>query len=238
MAGIYSKPIIFSIVAVLVILSGTLASTIIPMFVPSTQPLKDYIKPYTSIELEGRDIYIREGCNNCHTQTVRPVKADVRRFDPNYLEYTKPEESYYDRPFLWGSRRIGPDLMSFGRRVSDNDLTYHYKHLANPQMMPGSNMPPYKWLAERKLDTGDTAKKISVFYMFNPEVTWANSKAEIDKQIGDYKAKVTAKDYKGASGRDEITPESLRGEITEMDALVAYLYKLGRDMKDVYEKQK
>ena len=85
--GISSKPIAFALLSVTVILVGTIITTIVPIFMPSTQPVSDYIKPYTAIEIEGRDIYIREGCNNCHTQTVRPIRTEVAR----YGEYSKPE---------------------------------------------------------------------------------------------------------------------------------------------------
>jgi cytochrome c oxidase cbb3-type subunit 2 len=221
--GIYSKPIIFAILSIAVILIGTIITTIIPLFMSSTQPVSKYIKPYTAVELEGRDIYIREGCNNCHSQTVRPLRTEVAR----YGEYSKPEEFAYDRPFLWGSRRIGPDLARVGGKYPDS---WHYQHLYDPRsMFSKSIMPSYGWLAKRKLNTKYTFKKISI-------LNYGYSKEEVRKQIDDYRAKVISPTYTFKEVRDNITPPELRKELTEMDALVAYLQKLGRDIKKVREK--
>ncbi len=216
--SIENKPITFAILSVVVILIGTFVTMFLPLMLPSTQPVSDYIKPYTAVELEGRDIYIREGCNNCHTQTVRPLRTEVAR----YGEYSKPEEFAYDRPFLWGSRRIGPDLNRVGGKYPDS---WHYVHFKNPQeMFPKSIMPSYAWLAKRKLDTTYSFKKVSV-------LGYGYTKQEVQKQIEAYKAKVTSPDYPAKQARDAVTPPELRGELTEMDALVAYLQKLGRDVK-------
>jgi cytochrome c oxidase cbb3-type subunit 2 len=188
--SLYEKPVLFALAAVVVISVGTLVTTFIPLFLPSTQPVSPLIKPYTAVETEGRDIYIREGCNNCHTQTVRPLRTEVAR----YGDYSRPEESAWDRPFLWGSRRTGPDLARAGGKYPD---AWHYRHMANPQaMFDKSNMPAYPWLAKAKLDTSLTAGKV--------------------KTLG--------------FGYDE-AEVALQGEITESDALVAYLQKLGRDLK-------
>ena len=152
--SLYEKPVLFAIAAVVVISVGTLVTTFIPLFLPSTQPVSPLITPYTAVETEGRDIYIREGCNNCHTQTVRPMRTEVAR----YGDYSKPEESAWDRPFLWGSRRTGPDLARVGGKYPD---AWHYRHMANPQaMFDKSNMPAYPWLAKAKLDTSLTARKV------------------------------------------------------------------------------
>ena len=216
---LYEKPILFALAAAAVVSVGTLVTTFIPLFLPSTQPVSPAIKPYTSIEIEGRDIYIREGCNNCHTQTVRPLHAEVER----YGEYSKPEESAYDRPFLWGSRRTGPDLARIGGKYPDS---WHYLHTANPQrMFEKSNMPPYAWLAGRRLDTTISVRKASVLgYGYGAD--------EVARQIDSFRAKVTSGDYPSAAVRSQVTPAALAGEITEMDALVAYLQKIGRDLKE------
>jgi len=218
--GLYSKPVLFAVLSAAVILVGTVVTVFIPMLMPSTQPVSDYVKPYTAVELEGRDIYIREGCNNCHTQTVRPLRTEVLR----YGEYSKPEEFAYDRPFLWGSRRTGPDLNRIGGKYPDS---WHYKHMQSPQgMFEKSNMPPYGWLAEARLDTRYSRKKISILgYGYSPD--------EVSAQIEAYKAKVTATAYESKQSRDEVTPEELRGELTEMDAIIAYMQKLGRDVKNL-----
>lgn len=216
--GVYSKPVVFAVLSAVVILIGTVVTVFIPMLMPSTQPVSDYIKPYTAVELEGRDLYIREGCNNCHTQTVRPLRTEVLR----YGEYSKPEEFAYDRPFLWGSRRTGPDLNRLGGKYPDS---WHYKHMADPQsMFAKSNMPPYAWMAQNRLDTRYSAKKISV-------LGYGYTEEEVAAQIADYRARVTSVSYDSKEARDEVTSEELKNELTEMDAIIAYMQKLGIDVK-------
>jgi cytochrome c oxidase cbb3-type subunit 2 len=221
--SLYEKPVLFAIAAAAVVSVGTLVTTFIPLFMPSTQPVSPAIRPYTAVELEGRDIYIREGCNNCHTQTVRPLRTEVAR----YGEYSKPEEFAYDRPFLWGSRRTGPDLARAGGKYPDS---WHYQHMADPQgMFEKSNMPPYAWLAGRRLDTSCTARKAAVLgYGYGAD--------EVGRQMDAFRTKVTAANYLSAPARSRVTPEKLRGEVTEMDALVAYLQKMGRDLKEFQKK--
>lgn len=222
MASIYQKPIAFAITAAVVVLVGTLVTAIIPLFLPSTQPVKEYVKPYTAVELEGRDIYMREGCNNCHTQTVRPIRTEVAR----YGDYSKPEEFAYDRPFLWGSKRTGPDLARVGGKYPDS---WHYKHMNDPRsMFAKSNMPAYGWLARRPLDTSLSYKKTKV-------LGYGYTEEEVKRQIEEYRRKVTSADYPAKKIRDEITPPELRDKLTEMDAIVAYLQKLGRDYKESHK---
>jgi cytochrome c oxidase cbb3-type subunit 2 len=177
------------LLATVVIMIGTVVTMIAPFRWINDPKLKiAEVKPYTPLQLEGRDIYIREGCNNCHTQTVRPLLADVER----YGDYSKPGEFVYDQPFLWGSRRTGPDLARIGGKYPD---AWHYKHMADPQaMVPRSNMPKYAFL-QRPLDTGHTEKKMKTL-----KFTYA---------VADI--------------------EALKGK-TEMDAMVAYLQKLGSDI--------
>ena len=115
MAGaIYRKPIMFTIMAAVVILIGTAVTMFIPMLTPQMHPKLEGLQPFTALQLAGRDIYQREGCSNCHTQTVRPLKSEVMR----YGEYSKAGEFAYDRPFLWGSKRTGPDLARIGVSTS------------------------------------------------------------------------------------------------------------------------
>uniref|UniRef100_Q3AQV8 Cytochrome-c oxidase fixO chain n=1 Tax=Chlorobium chlorochromatii (strain CaD3) TaxID=340177 RepID=Q3AQV8_CHLCH len=218
--GITSKPTVFALLAAVVVLVGTTVTVFVPLFMPSTQPVSPYIKPYTAVEQEGRDIYMREGCNNCHTQTVRPLRTEVLR----YGEYSKPEEFAYDRPFLWGSRRTGPDLNRVGGKYPDS---WHYKHTANPQsMFEKSNMPPYAWLANNKLDTSNSFKKTST-------LGYGYSEQEVAQQIAEYRTMVTNEQYDSKESRNQVTPPELRNELTEMDALIAYLQKLGRDVKNM-----
>jgi cytochrome c oxidase cbb3-type subunit 2 len=218
------NPVLLAVAAAAVLSVGTLVTTFIPLFAPSTQPVSPLVKPYTAIELEGRDLYVQEGCNNCHTQTVRPLRTEVAR----YGDYSKPEESAHDRPFLWGSRRTGPDLARAGGKYPDS---WHYQHMADPQgMFEKSNMPGYAWLAKRRLDTSASFRKVSVLgYGYGAD--------EVQRQIDGFRSTVTAAGYPSSAARARVTPETLRGEITEMDAMVAYLQKLGRDLKAAARKE-
>ena len=147
MAGeIYKSPIRFAIMATVVVLVGTVVTMFYPMTTDDMHPRTEKLKPYTALQLAGRDIYQREGCVNCHTQTVRPLKTEVMR----YGDYSKAGEFAYDRPFLWGSKRTGPDLARIGKKYPDQ---WHYRHFEDPtQFHPRSNMPVYGWLKGVALD--------------------------------------------------------------------------------------
>jgi len=177
MAGsLYGKPIIFAIVATVVILVGTVATVFYPMFRPEMHPRLEALKPYTPLELAGKDIYQREGCNNCHTQTVRPLKTEVMR----YGEYSKAGEFAYDRPFLWGSKRTGPDLARIGGKYPD---AWHYLHFENPQSFyEESNMPSYGWLKDRKIDPAEVELHMRAHGLpFGPgDIEALNGKTEMD----------------------------------------------------------
>ncbi|AMO57300.1 cbb3-type cytochrome c oxidase subunit II [Endozoicomonas montiporae] len=167
---------------------------IVPLFFQkeTTQPVAG-LKPYTPLQLEGRDIYIREGCVGCHSQMVRPLRAEVER----YGHYSVAGESVYEHPFLWGSKRTGPDLGRVGQRYSDE---WHRAHLHNPRdVVPESIMPAYPWLNENTLDGKLTARKM-----------------EAMRTLG---VPYTDEDIAGAATQ-------VKGS-TEMDALVAYLQSLG-----------
>ncbi len=130
---------------------------IVPLFFQksTTQPVEG-LKPYTALELTGRDVYIREGCYNCHSQMVRPFRAETER----YGHFSVAGEFIYDRPFQWGSKRTGPDLHRVGGRYSDN---WHYTHMMNPRdVVPESNMPAYPWLADAPADADTIQKKMTV----------------------------------------------------------------------------
>lgn len=177
MAGnIYSKPILFAIIATLVILIGTLVTTFIPMFTPQMHPRLENLEPFTPLQLAGRDIYQREGCNNCHTQTVRPLKTEVMR----YGEYSKAGEFYYDHPFLWGSKRTGPDLARIGGKYPD---AWHYRHMENPRaFFKESNMPSYAFLKERRLDPEQVERHMRAlgFPYTKEEIDALRDKTEMD----------------------------------------------------------
>ncbi|HIF9069642.1 TPA: cytochrome-c oxidase, cbb3-type subunit II [Photobacterium damselae] len=163
----------------------------------TTEPVQD-LQPYTALQMEGRDVYIREGCNVCHSQMIRPFRSETER----YGHYSVAGESVWEHPFLWGSKRTGPDLARVGGRYSDE---WHYVHLMDPRtVVPESNMPAFPWLAENQLDGQLTAKKLTIF----------------KDQFG---VPYTDQDIQNA-------PEAVKGK-TEMDALIAYLQSLGHAMK-------
>ncbi len=167
------------------------------MFQQQTMEPVEGLRPYTALELEGRDIYIREGCVGCHSQMIRPFRAETER----YGHYSVAGESVWEHPFLWGSKRTGPDLARVGGRYSD---AWHIAHLRNPRdVVPESNMPGFPWLLENKLTGEDTAQKMEVFRGFG--VPYSDE------------------DIEGAQA-------AVRGK-TEMDALVAYLQSLGTHLK-------
>jgi cytochrome c oxidase cbb3-type subunit 2 len=153
------------------------------------------VVPYTAIELEGRDIYMRESCATCHSQQVRPLLAEVRRYGP----YSRSGEFAYDRPFLWGSKRTGPDLHRVGGKYTDD---WHRLHMTNPRsVVPGSIMPAYPWLAERAANAnGDIVARMRALRALGTPYT--------DEEIA-------------------AAPAALEGK-TELDALIAYLQSLGR----------
>ena len=142
------------VLVVLVVIWGGLVE-IVPLFFQksTTQPVEG-VKPYTALQLAGRDVYIREGCYNCHSQMVRPFRAETER----YGHYSVAGESVYDHPFQWGSKRTGPDLARVGGRYSD---LWHTEHLNNPRaVVPESNMPAYPWLAKSPVDNAVLPKKM------------------------------------------------------------------------------
>ncbi len=189
---------LLAIAMVLAVSIGGLTQ-IVPLFFQDVvnEPVKG-MQPYTALQLEGRDIYIKEGCVGCHSQMIRPFRAETER----YGHYSVAGESVWDHPFLWGSKRTGPDLARVGGRYSDD---WHRAHLYNPRnVVPESNMPAYPWLVENKLDGKDTAAKMTALRALGVPYTDA--------------------DVAAAS-------ESVKGK-TEMDALVAYLQVLGTSLKN------
>ena len=181
------------ILTILVVAVGGLVEIVPLAFQKSvTQPVTG-LKPYSALRLTGRDIYIREGCNNCHSQMIRPFRAEVERYGP----YGVAGEFVYDHPFLWGSKRTGPDLERVGGRYSDE---WHRLHLMEPRdLVPESNMPAYPWLARNPADAADIQAKMRALRVIGVPYT--------DEQIAK-------------------APEELKGK-TEMDALIAYLQGLG-----------
>ncbi len=191
---IVEKNLPLMIVLIIIAISWGALAEIVPLFFlkETTQPIEG-LEPLSAVELEGRDIYIREGCHVCHTQMIRPFRAETER----YGHYSLAGEHVYEHPFLWGSKRTGPDLARVGQRYSDD---WHRAHLYNPRdVVPQSNMPAFPWLFEDKIDGRDTPKKMTALRHVGVPYT--------DEQIA------TAKD--DADG------------VREIDALVLYLQQLG-----------
>jgi len=189
---------LMSILIILAISFGGLAEIVPLFFISETTEPVEGLKPYPALELEGRDIYIREGCNVCHTQMVRPLRAETER----YGHYTVAGEDVYEHPFLWGSKRTGPDLSRIGQRYSDD---WHRVHLNNPRdVVPESNMPAFTWFNDATIDGSITGKKMEALRMIGVPYT--------DEDIANAAAAVEGK--------------------SEMDAMVAYLQGLGKEMRN------
>ena len=156
---------LLALFVILVISVGGLVE-IVPLFFlkDTTEPVKN-IKPYTALQLEGRDVYIREGCYTCHSQMIRPFRAETER----YGHYSVAGEFVYDHPFQWGSKRTGPDLARVGGRYSDD---WHRVHMINPRdVVPESNMPGFPWLEENKIDHSLTTKKLAAMKLLGVPYT-------------------------------------------------------------------
>ncbi len=195
---IFEKNIGLLMISILVVISIGGLVQIIPLFFQqtTTEPVEG-LKPYSALELTGRDIYVREGCYTCHSQMIRPFRAETER----YGHYSLAGEFVYDRPFQWGSKRTGPDLHRVGGRYSDD---WHRVHLINPRdVVPESIMPGYPWLETTFLETDDIETKMTVLR----DLGAPYSDEEISKAA-----------------------KSLEGK-TELDAMVAYLQKLGTSIK-------
>ena len=195
---------------------------IAPLFwIDNTIEKVDGMRPYTPLELAGRNIYIREGCYTCHSQMIRPFRDEVER----YGHYSLAAESMYDHPFQWGSKRTGPDLARVGGRYSDE---WHKAHLIDPRsVVPESIMPPYAFLAQRDLKTGDMRGDLKALSRLGVPYT----KEAIEAANDDLKAQVDpaagidlVKRYPKAQVRDF---DGDPNRLTEMDALIAYLQMLG-----------
>lgn len=209
------KPIQMLVFSLIVILIGGLVEMIPTFLVKSNIPTITSVKPYTPLELEGRDLYIREGCSNCHSQMVRPFRSEKVR----YGEYSKAGEFVYDHPFLWGSKRTGPDLHRIGGKYPDS---WHYNHMMDPELTSaGSIMPPYAFMLERKLDVSQTANKITAMRTLG--VPYQNGYETI--AVEDLKSQ--ADKIAANLAKDNIRTASDK----EIIAMIAYLQRLGTDIK-------
>jgi cytochrome c oxidase cbb3-type subunit I/II len=209
------KPMVFMVLSLVVILIGGMIEMMPTFTIKSNIPTIASVQPYSPLELQGRDLYIREGCVSCHSQMIRPFRSETER----YGEYSKAGEFVYDHPHLWGSKRTGPDLQREGGKYGN---VWHYNHMLDPQTMsPGSIMPPYEWLITQKLDTTTTISKINAMRSLGvPYEEGYEHKAnrDLDKQ-----AKAIAADLQ----KNNIKVKSDK----EIVALIAYLQRLGTDIK-------
>lgn len=209
------KPLLFLVLALIVILIGGLVQMVPTFLISSNVPTISSVKPYTALELQGRDLYIREGCVNCHSQTVRPFRSETVR----YGEYSKAGEFVYDHPFLWGSKRTGPDLHRIGKKYPNK---WHFDHMMDPTLTsPGSIMPAYPWLITQTLNSSNTKTKLTAMRKLgvpytdeeiaNADVDLRNQAEEISKDLEENGVQVSSD--------------------SEIIAIIAYLQRLGTDIK-------
>jgi cytochrome c oxidase cbb3-type subunit I/II len=224
------KPVQFMLYTTVAILIGGAVQILPTILVKSNIPTIAAVKPYTPLELQGRDLYIREGCVSCHSQLVRPFRSEVER----YGEYSKSGEFVYDHPFLWGSKRTGPDLAREGVPGKPfnggRDDIWHFNHMYDPQSIsPGSVMPRYQWLIKNTIDNSTIQDKMRTMVTLGVPYTdqeIANAMQSIDAQSSKIEAKLlTNPDIKKAFGSDTAAPLKDR----EIVALIAYLQRLGTD---------
>ena len=213
--AIERKPLLLTGLSAIIILIGGLVEIVPTLLIKSNIPTIASVKPYTPLELHGRDIYIREGCVGCHSQMIRPFRSETER----YGEYSKAGEFVYDHPFLWGSKRTGPDLHRIGEKYPDS---WHFQHMLDPgSISPGTIMPAYPWLFTQSLDLDQTAPKIRVL------TTLGVPYEEGYDAVANEDLMNQAKGIVESLGKDNIqsTPE------LEIVALIAYLQRLGTDIK-------
>jgi cytochrome c oxidase cbb3-type subunit I/II len=209
------KPVLFMVLALKAILIGGIVEMIPTFTIKSNVPTIASVQPYTALELQGRDLYIREGCVNCHSQTVRPFRSETSR----YGEYSKAGEFVYDMPFLWGSKRTGPDLHRIGGKYPNK---WHFDHMLDPTITsPGSIMPQYPWLIDQQLDNSTLKAKMNAMRVLGVPYTneqVENSLADLGKQAEGITKDLAANQVEVKSDREII-------------ALIAYLQRLGTDIK-------
>ncbi len=210
-----SKPMIFTALATVAVLIGGIVEIVPMALIKSNVPTIASVKPYTPLEVMGRDLYIREGCVGCHSQMVRPFRSETER----YGEYSKSGEFVYDHPFLWGSKRTGPDLHRVGGKYPD---AWHYNHMEDPRSTsPGSIMPSYSWLLTQTLDTNSLPARISALRKIGVPYPAGYEQIAL-KELNTQAAKVV----------DNLKTGSIKADSSkEIVALIAYLQRLGTDIK-------
>jgi cytochrome c oxidase cbb3-type subunit I/II len=211
------RSVLFTSLAVVAVIIGGLVEILPMMWVDSNVPKIETVKPYTALEVQGRDLYIREGCVGCHSQMIRPFRSETER----YGEFSKSGEYIYDRPFLWGSKRTGPDLHRIGGKYPDS---WHYNHMLDPtSMSPGSIMPSYSWLITNELDISNTSDKLNVLQTLGTPYDDSyvkNANKYLAKQAAEVAANLQVDGVK--------IPDLEKKEIV---ALIAYLQRMGTDIK-------
>jgi len=208
-------PLVFTTLTILAVLVGGTVEFLPLVLMETNLPTISTVTPYTPLELTGRDLYIREGCVSCHSQQIRPFRDEIER----YGDYSKPGESVYDRPFLWGSKRTGPDLSRVGGKYPD---LWHVRHLEDPRSTsPNSLMPPYKWLLNQDVKLDDLPAKMNGLRTLGTPYT----DSDIEGAVQDAKAQAgnIARTIAASGG-----PQGL--ESKEIVAVIAYLQRMGTDL--------
>jgi len=219
------------LVAILVVSIGGIVQIIPTMIVQSNVPTIESVKPYTPLELEGRDIYIKEGCYNCHSQMIRPLRFETAR----YGDYSKSGEFVYDHPFQWGSKRTGPDLAREGGNIKIKKSNFwHYQHMIRPKdVSKGSIMPAYVWLKENDLDVSLIERKIRAMQTLGVPYEEGYDKkalADLQKQALEIATDIVNNQPAQILETVNIEEEISKLQKKEIVALIAYLQRLGRDV--------
>lgn len=213
------KPVLFTVLALVAVLIGGIIELVPTFLIKSNVPTIASVKPYTPLELHGRDIYIREGCVGCHSQMIRPFRSEVQRYDPKGGEYSKAGEYVYDHPFLWGSKRTGPDLHRTGGKYADS---WHFRHMLTPgEVSTGSIMPAYPWLYEQQINKDITGSMINALRTVGvpyEEGYEDRANEDLEKQANRI---VEGLQLEGLETSSD----------AEIVALIAYLQRLGTDIK-------
>jgi cytochrome c oxidase cbb3-type subunit I/II len=212
-----SRPMLLAGLALVAVAIGGLVEFVPMWIIKENVPTISSVKAYTPLEVIGRDIYIREGCVGCHSQMIRPFRSETER----YGEYSKAGEYVYDHPFLWGSKRTGPDLHRIGGKYPD---AWHYNHMDDPRLTsPGSLMPRYSWLLTQKIETNSLAPRLSALRKVGVPYPAGFENGAAQKNLVAQSQKIVAN-----LKRDMITNAPAN---TEIIALIAYLQRLGTDIK-------
>lgn len=229
------KPVILSILSFVAVAIGGLVEIIPTFVVKSNIPTIASVRPYTPLEIEGRDIYIREGCNACHSQMIRPFRDEVKR----YGEYSKPGEFVYNHPFLWGSKRTGPDLAREGGKRNNS---WHYKHMWNPrQTSEGSIMPRYPWIVNNKLDRSLIFDKLEALTILGVPYTEDDKKHEsVNKSMDEQSLAIQESIFEESPDLKDLFDKEKKEQgdkfiplkDRQITALIAYLQRLGTDIQN------